>query len=202
MKVLVLYYSTFGNVYQMAQLVAEGVRGVDGAEPVIRTVPELMPDSVIASNEGMQKGKELQKDVPLVTDDDFRDAGAVAMGTPTRFGNMASQMKNQIDQLGAMWQAGELEDKPVGVFVSTASLHGGQETTALTAMAPLLHLGMLPVGVPYSNTELFTTQGGGSPYSAGHVAGPNGDRPIDDEEAALCRALGKRLATLGLKLQG
>lgn len=202
MNVLILYYSTFGNVYQMAQLVAEGVREVEGAEPVMRTVPELMPDSVIESNEGMKKGKELQQDVPLVQADDWRQAGAVALGTPTRFGNMASQLKNEIDQLSALWMNGELEDKPVGMFVSTATIHGGQETTALTSMAPLLHLGMLPMGVPYSNTELFTTKGGGSPYAAGHVAGPNNDRPLDQEETAICRALGKRLARIGLKLHG
>ncbi len=201
MKVLIVYYSTFGNVYHMAKLVAEGVESVAGASAAFRKVPELMPDSVIDGNEGMKKGHALQQDVPVVSDDDWRDAGAVAIGTPTRFGNMASQMKNQLDQLSGLWMQGELEDKPVGMFVSTASLHGGQETTILSSLAPLLHLGMIPVGVPYSTQELFTTQGGGSPYGPGHVAGGNNDREIDAEESAICRALGKRLANIGLKLQ-
>jgi NAD(P)H dehydrogenase (quinone) len=201
MKVLIVYYSTYGNVYKMAQLVAEGVRQVPGVEPVVRTVPELIPPAVIDSRADMKAGRELQKDVPLVTHDDFRQAGAIAFGTPTRFGNVAAQLKNQIDQLTSLWLKGEFEGKPAGVFVSTGSLHGGQETTILTLMAPLLHLGMILVGVPYSVQELFTTQGGGSPYGPGHVAGGDNRREIDSQEAAICRALGKRLAEVGLKLQ-
>lgn len=200
MKVLILYYSTFGNIFDMARLVAEGVEGVDGAEPVLRTVPELMPEDVINGNEGMKAGRARQKDIPLVSDDDFRQAGAFAFGTPTRFGNMAAQLKNRIDQVSALWMEGVFEDKPAGMFVSTASLHGGQEATITSSLGPLMHLGMIPVGLPYSNQELFTTQGGGSPYGPGHVAGGNNDRPIDNEEAALCRALGARLARIGLKL--
>jgi NAD(P)H dehydrogenase (quinone) len=201
MKVLIVYYSTYGNVYKMANLVAEGVRQVAGAEPVIRTVPELIPQSVIDSRPDMKAGKELQKSVPAVTADDFRQADAVAFGTPTRFGNVSAQLKNQIDQLTSLWLKGELEGKPAGVFVSTGSLHGGQETTILTLMAPLLHLGMVLVGVPYSVQELFTTQGGGSPYGPGHVAGGDNAREIDPQEAAICRALGKRLAEIGLRLR-
>ena len=200
MNVLIVYYSTYGNVYRMAQLVAEGVRQVPGAEPVIRTVPELIPQSVIESRADMKAGKELQKEVPLVTADDFRQAGAFAFGTPTRFGNVSAQLKNQIDQLTSLWLKGELEGKPAGVFVSTGSLHGGQETTILTLMAPLLHLGMILVGVPYSVQELFTTQGGGSPYGPGHVAGGDNKREIDAHEAVICKALGRRLAEIGLKL--
>ena len=202
MRVLIVYYSTYGNVYKMAQLVAEGVKQVEGAEPVIRTVPELIPTSVIESREDMKAGREMQKDVPLVTLDDFREAGAIAFGTPTRFGNVSAQLKNQIDQLTSLWLAGELEGKVAGVFVSTASLHGGQETTILTLMAPLLHLGMILVGVPYSVQELFTTEGGGSPYGPGHVAGGDNRRSIDSQEATICRALGHRLAQIGLRLQG
>ena len=200
MKVLVVYYSTYGNVYRMAQLVAEGVSEVQGAEPVIRTVAELIPDHVIQGRPDMQAGKALQSAVPLVTADDFRQAGAIAFGTPTRFGNVSAQLKNQIDQLTSLWLKGELEGKPAGIFVSTASLHGGQETTIHTLMAPLLHLGLILVGVPYSTQELFTTQGGGSPYGPGHVAGPDNQRAIDPQEAAICRALGRRLARIGLKL--
>jgi NAD(P)H dehydrogenase (quinone) len=201
MNVLICYYSTYGNVYKMAQLVAEGVAQVPGAVPVIRTVPELIPSEVIAKREDMKAGRELQKDVPLVTLDDFANASAVAFGTPTRFGNVSSQLKNQIDQLTSLWLKGAFEGKPAGCFVSTGSLHGGQETTCLTLMAPLLHLGFVVAGVPYSNQELFTTTGGGSPYGAGHLAGGNNQREIDPQEAAICRALGKRLAELGLKLQ-
>jgi NAD(P)H dehydrogenase (quinone) len=202
MNVLVVYYSTYGNVYQMAQLVAEGVGQVEGAEPVVRTVRELVPDEVIASRPDMQAGRAVQEGVPLVTLDDFRQAGAIAFGTPTRFGNVSAQLKNQIDQLTSLWLKGELEGKAAGVFTSTGSLHGGQETTLLTLMAPLIHLGMILVGVPYSVQELFVTQGGGSPYGPGHVAGPDSRRPIDPQEAAICRALGRRLAQVGLKLQG
>ncbi|MDN3514210.1 MAG: NAD(P)H:quinone oxidoreductase [Candidatus Brocadia sp.] len=201
MKVLIVYYSTYGNVYKMAKLVAEGVREVKGAEPVIRTVRELIPEDVIESRENMKAGKEMQKDVPLVTKDDFREAAAIAFGTPTRFGNVSAQLKNQIDQLSSLWLAGELEGKPASVFVSTASLHGGQETTIFTLMAPLLHLGMILVGVPYSVKELFSTQGGGSPYGPGHIAGLDSKRDIDQEEATICRAMGRRLAEIGLRLQ-
>lgn len=201
MKVLIVYYSTFGNVYKMANLVAEGVRQVKGAEPVIRTVPELVPQSVIDSREDMKAGKQMQKTIPLVTLDDFREAGAIAFGTPTRFGNVSAQLKNQIDQLTSLWFAGELEGKPAGVFVSTSSLHGGQETTSLTMMAPLLHLGMIIVGVPYSVKELLTTQAGGTPYGPSHLAGADSKRDIDSQEATVCRALGSRLAEVGLLLQ-
>ncbi len=201
MKVLIVYYSTFGNVYKMANLVAEGVRQVKGAEPVIRTVPELIPQAVIDSREDMKAGKQMQKTIPLVTSEDFRQAGAIAFGTPTRFGNVSAQLKNQIDQLTSLWLAGELEGKPAGVFVSTGSLHGGQETTSLTMMAPLLHLGMIIVGVPYSVKELFTTQAGGTPYGPSHLAGSDSKRDIDSQEATVCRALGRRLAEVGLLLQ-
>ena len=201
MKVLIVYYSTYGNVFKMARLVAEGVQEVPGSEAVIRTVPELIPQAVIDSRPDMKAGRDMQKGVPLVTADDFREAGAIAFGTPTRFGNVSSQLKNQIDQLTALWLKGELEGKPAGVFVSTGSLHGGQETTILTLMAPLLHLGMVLVGVPYSVQELFTTQGGGSPYGPGHVAGGDNRREIDPQEAAICRALGRRLAQIGSRLQ-
>src|SRR5215510_1471019 len=143
MKVLIVYYSTYGNVYRMATLVAEGVKEIPGAQPVVRTVPELIPKSVIDSREDMRAGRAMQQDVPLVTADDFREAGAIVFGTPTRFGNVSAQLKNQIDQLTSLWLKGELEGKLAGVFVSTGSSHGGQETTALTLMAPLLHLGMI-----------------------------------------------------------
>ena len=202
MKVLIVYYSMYGNVYKMSKYVAEGVSQVKGVEPVIRTVKELIPETVIQSRDDLRRGREMQKDVPLVTKDDFREADAVIFGTPTRFGNVSAQLKNQIDQLTELWFKGELEGKPAGVFVSTASLHGGQETTILTLMAPLLHLGFILVGVPYSVTELFTTKGGGSPYGPGHIAGPDGQRDLDEEEKAICRAQGKRVAEVAMRLRG
>jgi NAD(P)H dehydrogenase (quinone) len=201
MNVLIVYYSTYGNVYKMAKLVAEGVAEVKGAEPVVRKVPELIPEAAIQSHESMRLGREMQKDVPLVALDDFRQAGAIAFGTPTRFGNVSAQLKNQIDQLTPLWLKGELEGKPAGAFTSTGSLHGGQETTILTMSAPFIHLGLIVVGVPYSVQELFVTKGGGSPYGPGHVAGGDSLRDIDPQEAAICRALGRRLANIGLRLQ-
>lgn len=201
MKVLIVYYSTFGNTYKMALEIAEGVRQVPGAEPVIRTVPELIPEEIIQSREDIRRGKELQKDVPLVTLDDFRSAGAVAFGTPTRFGVVSAQLKNQIDRLSPLWQEGALVGKPAGIFVSTSTLHGGQEMTIFSLLPALLHLGMIFVGVPYTVTNLFTTKGGGSPYGPGHVAGDNSQREIDEDERAILRAFGKRLAEIGLKLR-
>lgn len=200
MKVLIVYYSTFGNTYKMALEIAEGVKGVPGAIPIIRTVPELIPEEIILSREDIRRGKELQKDIPLVTLDDFRSAGAIAFGTPTRFGSVSAQLKNQIDRLSPLWQEGALEGKPAGIFVSTATLHGGQEMTIFSLLPSLLHLGMIFVGVPYSVKNLFTTTGGGSPYGPGHVAGDNSQRELDSDERAILRAFGRRLAEIGFKL--
>lgn len=200
MKVLIVYYSTFGNVYRMAQLIAEGVKQVEGAEAVIRRVPELMPESVVQSRPDMATGAELQRDIPLVTLEDFKEAGAVAFGTPTRFGNASAQIKNQIDQLGPLWMQKTFEGKPAGVFVSTGTMHGGQESTILSLMNVLLHLGFIIVGVPYSVTDLYLTKGGGSPYGPGHIAGADNLREVDENEANICRAFGRRLAAIGLRL--
>ncbi len=201
MNVLIVYYSTYGNVYKMARFVAEGVAEVQGAEPVVRRVQELIPQSVIDARPDMKAGQDMQKDVPLVTLDDFRKAGAIAFGTPTRFGNVSAQLKNQIDQLTPLWLDEELEGKAAGVFTSTGSLHGGQETTIFTMVAPLIHLGMIYVGVPYSVKELLTTTSGGSPYGPAHVAGGDSKRDVDADEAEVCRALGRRLAQIGMKLE-
>ncbi|MGC9141055.1 MAG: NAD(P)H:quinone oxidoreductase [Caldimicrobium sp.] len=201
MKVLIVYYSTYGNTYKMALEIAEGVKEVDGAEPVIRTVPELIPEEIINSREDMKRGRDLQKEVPLVTLDDFREAGAIAFGTPTRFGVVSAQLKNQIDRLSPLWQEGALEGKPAGIFVSTSTLHGGQEMTIFSLLPALLHLGMIFVGVPYSVKNLFTTKGGGSPYGPGHIAGPDNLRDLDEDEKAILRSFGKRLAEIGLKLK-
>lgn len=163
MKILIVYYSTFGNTYKMAKLIAEGVKEA-GGEPVIRKCPELIPEQVIASRQDMQAGKEMQKEVPVVTLEDFKNVDGYAFGTPTRFGNVSAQLKNVIDQLGPLWMQRVFEGKPAGVFVSTGTLHGGQETTILTFMSVLLHLGFVIVGVPYSIPDLYLTKGGGSPY--------------------------------------
>lgn len=201
MKVLIVYYSTYGNTYKMALEVAKGIEEVPGAEPVIRTVPELIPQEIIDSRKDLKKGKEMQKEVPLVTLEDFREAGAVAFGTPTRFGVVSAQLKNQIDRLSPLWQERALEGRPAGIFVSTATLHGGQEMTIFSLLPALLHLGMIFVGVPYSVQNLFTTRGGGSPYGPGHVAGPDNLRELDEDEKAILRAFGKRLAEIGFKLK-
>lgn len=200
MKVLIVFYSTFGNVYKMAKLVADGVNQVEGAEAVIRKVPELMPESLVQSRDDMKAGAEMQKDIQLVTLNDFKEAGAIAFGTPTRFGNVSAQLKNQIDQLGSLWMQGTFEGKPAGIFVATATLHGGQESTILSLMNVLLHLGFILVGVPYSVPDLYLTKGGGAPYGPGHVAGADNMREIDENEANICRYFGKRLAEIGLKL--
>jgi len=200
MKVLIVYYSSFGNVYKMAKLVAEGVGQVQGAEAVIRRVPELIPDSVVQSRTDLKAGSDMQKDIIFVTHEDFKEAGAIAFGSPTRFGNVSAQLKNQIDQLGPLWMQKTFEGKPAGVFVSTGSMHGGQESTILSLMNVLLHLGFILVGVPYSVPDLFLTKGGGAPYGPGHVAGPDNAREIDENEANICRYFGRRLAEIGLKL--
>jgi len=200
MKVLIVYYSTFGNVFKMAQYIAEGVSQVEGAEAVIRRAPELMPETVVQSRTDMKAGAEIQKDVPVVTMDDFKEAGAYAFGTPTRFGNVSSQLKYQIDQLGPLWMQKAFEGKPAGIFVSTGTLHGGQESTILTLMTVLIHLGLIIVGVPYSVPDLYLTRGGGAPYGPGHVAGADNLREIDENEANICRIFGKRLAEIGIKL--
>lgn len=200
MKLLIVYYSTFGNVYKMAKLVEEGVREVEGIEPVLRRAPELIPESVIQSRPDMRAGAEMQKDIPFVTIDDFKEASAYAFGTPTRFGNVCAQLKNVIDQLGSLWMQKVFEGKPAGVFVSTGTMHGGQESTILTLMTVLLHLGCVLVGVPYSVPDLYLTKGGGSPYGPGHIAGADNARDIDENEANICRVFGRRLAEIALKL--
>ncbi len=189
-EVLVLYYSRHGHVREMAGQVARGVLAVPGARPRLRTVapwgaaPDAVPD------EG----------APFATKDDLRECAALALGSPTRFGNMAAAMKAFWDSTSDLWLSGALIDKPAGVFTSSASLHGGQESTLLSMLLPLLHHGMLIVGLPYSEPALGATSTGGTPYGASHVAGPNDDRPLSDHERELCIALGRRLARLAVKL--
>lgn len=189
-EVLVLYYSRHGHVREMAAQIARGVLGVPGARPRLRTVPPwgAAPDAV--PDEG----------APFATKDDLRECAALALGSPTRFGNMAAAMKAFWDSTSDLWLSGALIDKPAAVFTSSASLHGGQESTLLTMLLPLLHHGMLIVGLPYSEPALAATTTGGTPYGASHVAGANDDRPLSEHERELCVALGRRLARLAVKL--
>jgi NAD(P)H dehydrogenase (quinone) len=203
MKVLVVYYSMYGHTFQMAQAVGRGVSSVKSAELVLRRVEEFeVVKKSTANNEGVQKALAAQKDIPICTVDDLRAADAVLFGSPTRYGNMTAQMKQLIDSTAQLWLKGEMEGKPAGVFTSTASTHGGQETTLLTMMIPLLHLGMIIVGLPYSLPEMIHTEGrGGSPYGASTVAGARGELHPCKEDLALAEALGRRVAEVALKLR-
>ena len=185
--VLVLYYSREGATAQMARQVARGVERIAGIEARLRTVPALH------SPESEDDGA-----VMFATQADLQGCAGLALGSPTRFGNMAAPLKQFLDDSSALWLQGSLIDRPAGVFTSTASLHGGQESTLLSMMLPLMHHGMVMVGVPYSVPELRQTLGGGTPYGASHWATEGGDRPLDDHESAICRALGKRIAEWAL----
>ncbi|WP_339846870.1 NAD(P)H:quinone oxidoreductase [uncultured Halopseudomonas sp.] len=192
--VLVLFYSRHGATSKMARLVAEGVEKA-GLEARVRTVPEVSPETRASSPAVPPAGPV------YCTEDDLRNCSALILGSPTRFGNMAAPLKYFIDGTSSLWLAGSLTDKPAAVFTSTASMHGGQESTLLSMQLPLLHHGMLLVGLPYANTELTETRGGGTPYGASHHAGTDGSRSLDPQESALCRALGQRVATLTRTLQ-
>lgn len=160
MKILIVYYSMYGHVLQLAEAVAEGAESVEGAEVILRRVEEFEAvDRIIDGNEYAAQIREKQRAILFCTLDDLKEADAVLFGSPTRFGNMAAQMKQLIDSMASLWLKGEMEGKPAGVFTSTASSHGGQETTLLTMMAPLLHLGMVVVGVPYSIPGMIHTEG-------------------------------------------
>ncbi|OUT77709.1 MAG: NAD(P)H:quinone oxidoreductase, type IV [Betaproteobacteria bacterium TMED22] len=193
-EILVLYYSRNGSVQQMAKLVARGIEMVPGVSARVRTVPS------VSANTEQTEATIPDAGAPYVEIDDLRDCIGLALGSPTRFGNMSSAMKYFIDQLGTIWHAGELIGKPATVFTSASSMHGGQEITLATMMFPLIHLGMVVTGIPYSEHELHTTMTGGTPYGSSHFAGQEGKLPISAEEKSLCIAQGKRLATIALKL--
>ncbi len=186
--ILVLYYSRHGATADMARLVARGVEEVPGMEARLRTVPpvstvcETTADSIPASG------------APYVDLEDLRHCAGLALGSPTRFGNMAAPLKYFLETTSPLWLGGGLAGKPAGVFTSTSSLHGGQETTLLSMMLPLLHHGMLLLGLPYSETDLLHTSTGGTPYGPSHLAGPASDLPLSDAERRLCQSLGRRLA--------
>lgn len=193
--ILVLYYSQGGAVRDMAQLVARGVEMVEGARARIRTVPKVSANCEATEPDIPASG------APYVELRDLEECAGMALGSPTRFGNMAAPMKYFLDSTSGLWLKGALIGKPASVFTSSASMHGGNEATLLSMMIPLLHHGMLIVGLPYSVPELTSTTAGGTPYGASHVAGPSDDRPITEAERKLCIALGKRLAETALKLQ-
>ena len=192
--ILVLYYSAGGSVREMAQLIARGIHQVAGASARVRTVPPVAPRTEVAEPPVPEAG------APYVELVDLEQCAGLALGSPTRFGNMAAPLKYFLDTTGALWAKGALVGKPAAMFTSTASLHGGQETTLTSMMLPLLHHGMLLVGLPYTLTEVNQTISGGTPYGASHWAGPNDDKPLTDDERALCIALGKRLAETATKL--
>ena len=204
MKVLVVYYSMYGHIFALAKAVAEGARQVEGVEVVMRRVEEFEAvDRIIDGNEAARKVREQQKQIAVCSLEDLREADGILFGTPTRYGNMAAQMKQLIDSTGSLWANGELEGKPAGIFVSTATMHGGQETTALTMMAPLLHLGMIVVGVPYSVEGMIHTEArGGTPYGASTMAGSQGELTPTPGDLIIARAHGRRLAEITKRLRG
>ena len=193
-EILVLYYSRHGAVRQMAQLVARGVEGVAGAASRVRTVPNVSPVTQNLAPSVPDAG------APYVELKDLLECGGVALGSPTRFGNMAAPLKAFLDSTSELWLKGSLAGKPAAFFTSTSTLHGGQETTLISMMLPLLHHGMLVVGLPYTEPELSLTTSGGTPYGASHTAGTASDAPLTEHEKKLCIALGRRLAEIAVKL--
>jgi NAD(P)H dehydrogenase (quinone) len=194
LKILVLYYSRHGATRKLAEYIAQGAESVSGCEAVLRTVPAV--STVTEATEPAVPASG----APFVEAADLADCAALALGSPTRFGNMAAPLKYFIDGSSAEWLSGTLAGKPACVFTSTGSLHGGQESTLLSMMLPLLHHGMLIVGLPYTEASLMTTSSGGSPYGATHWSGIKGDQPVSDDTRSLAIALGKRLAHTAVKL--
>jgi NAD(P)H dehydrogenase (quinone) len=193
--ILVLYYSRGGSVARLARQIARGVDEIEGARARLRTVPPVAPVTEQAAPPEPEDG------APYVDKADLAECAGLLLGSPTRFGNMAAPVKHFLDTLGAEWASGTLIGKPAGVFTSTATMHGGQESTLLSMMVPLLHHGCVIAGIPYSETALNTTRSGGTPYGASHVAGAKDDPQLTDDETALARALGRRVAQLALRLR-
>lgn len=193
-EILILYYSQGGAVRDMAQLIARGIEGVSGAKARIRTVPKVSANCEATEPEVPTSG------APYVELKDLEECAGLALGSPTRFGNMAAPMKYFLDGTSGLWLKGALIGKPAAVFTSSGSMHGGNESTLLTMMLPLMHHGMMILGLPYSEPQLSSTMSGGTPYGASHIGGAMDDKPISDEEKKLCIALGKRLAETAIKL--
>lgn len=194
MKILVVYDSKLGSVKQMARLIARGIESVDGAEAIVRCVPEIF----IASESNMDASEVGDLEA---TTNDLKSIDGLIVGSPTRFGNMSASMKYFLDSTSSLWMAGTLSGKPAAVFTSSSSMHGGQESTLLSMLNPLLHHGMLFCGLPYSEPALGKTTSGGTPYGASHVAGSSNTNPISADEKALCIALGKRVTVFAGKLK-
>jgi NAD(P)H dehydrogenase (quinone) len=192
--VLILYYSRYGATAEMARHIARGVEEIPGIEARLRTVPAVSAVCEATEDAIPTEG------APFAELDDLRDCAGLALGSPTRFGNMAAAVKYFIDGTSPLWMSGALIGKPAALFTSTSSLHGGQETTLLSMMLPLMHHGMLVLGLPYSETDLLRTATGGTPYGPSHLAGPESNLPVNDEEKRLCLALGRRLARTALAL--
>jgi NAD(P)H:quinone oxidoreductase type IV len=201
MKILVLFYSMYGHVYQMAEAIAEGAREFEGAEVQLLQVPELMPDEAL-EKAGANKARDAFAHIPVARPDDLADADAIFFGTPTRFGNMCAQMRNFLDQTGALWTQGALIGKVGSVFASTGTQHGGQETTITGFHTTLLHHGMIVVGLPYSESRQMTLDeiSGGSPYGATTIAGTDGSRMPSDNELAMARFQGRHVSTIAKRL--
>ncbi|CAN6133197.1 WrbA Multimeric flavodoxin WrbA [Methylophilaceae bacterium] len=193
-EVLVLYYSQGGAVREMAQLIARGIESQAGVKARIRSVPKVSSNCEATEPDIPASGD------PYVELSDLQECIGLALGSPTRFGNMAAAMKYFLDSTVSTWLKGDLIGKPAAVFTSSGSMHGGNEATLLSMMLPLLHHGMVMVGIPYSEAELSATKTGGTPYGASHVAGANDDLAISPDERKLCLALGKRLGQIALKL--
>jgi NAD(P)H dehydrogenase (quinone) len=194
--ILVLYYSRGGAVAALARQIARGIEEVAGMQARLRTVPPVAPTTQSAEPPVPSEG------APYVESNDLDECVGLLLGSPTRFGNMAAPLKHFIDGLGAQWVSGTLAGKPAGVFTSTGTMHGGQESTLLSMLLPLLHHGMLLVGIPYTEPALTSTRSGGTPYGASHVAGPQDDLPLTEDEKTLARALGRRVASVAAKLAG
>ena len=192
--ILILYDTRHGSVAHMARCVARGVEQVAGMQACVRTVAPVSATCEAVDPPIPAAGP------PYATLDDLERCAGLALGSPTRFGNMTAAMKHFIDSTSPLWLSGKLADKPAAVFTSSSSMHGGQETTLLSMMLPLLHHGMVVCGLPYREPELMRTGSGGTPYGASHVAGPDSARPVDGDEERLCVALGHRLATLARRL--
>jgi NAD(P)H dehydrogenase (quinone) len=194
-EILVIYYSRQGSTAQLARQVCRGIEAVPGAHAKLRSVPPV-------SAESERPQKSVPEDgAPWATQDDLRGCDGLVLGSPTRFGNMAAPLKHFLDQTSSLWLEGALADKPAAVFTSTQSMHGGQESTQLSMMLPLLHHGMVCLGLPYTNQDLNTTQSGGTPYGASHVVAAAPEGTLTAEEITLAQALGRRIATLALKLR-
>lgn len=193
-RILIVYYSRHGSVASLARHVARGVSSIGGCEAVVRTVP---PVSTVAE---ATEPPVPDEGPPYATPDDLSACDGLLLGSPTRFGNMAAPLKYFLDGTSSLWLRGDLAGKPAGVFTSTGSLHGGQETTLTSMMLPLLHHGMLITGIPYTEQALNRTRGGGSPYGASHFAGSDGEAPETEEEVELARVLGRRVARVAQQL--